>query len=103
MAGDDEPSPERERRTRPKPKPRPEPAPEVEEVHVAPRQQVSVSGSGHLVGTVLDSLRGQPVIIGILVLNMVFVAASHFATENRVEATKQLIMQLIDRCAPKGG
>ena len=51
-----------------------------------------------VINNVVDSLRNNPLVIGLLVLNAVFIMSGSYLQSSRSEATKEVILEIMREC-----
>lgn len=63
-----------------------------------PRSVASAASS--IVHDTLDSVKGHPMLIGVIVLNVIFIVVSSWAVEQASDRRHEYAMQLLQRCFP---
>lgn len=49
----------------------------------------------------MDSIKGHPILVVVLILNMIFVATGWHVIESASDRKQEYILELLQRCSPK--
>lgn len=55
------------------------------------------------IGQAIDALKGQPMVLGLLLLNVVFVGAVFYGVQKNADRHDAQLTHLIDRCIEQKG
>jgi hypothetical protein len=66
-----------------------------------PGPQIVVQASGRVADNIVSSMKGQPVLLALMLLNVMFLALVWYSMSTQTAARTAAIMALLERCLPK--